>query len=130
MAGTFKFELVTPERMVISQDASQVVVPGVEGEFTVLSGHAPVISALRPGVVNATLGDGRKVRAFVKDGFAEVDSDRLTILAERAINVEGIGAAAIAEELRLAEQELAAATTDGARLAASAAVTELHALQR
>jgi F-type H+-transporting ATPase subunit epsilon len=102
----------------------------VEGEFTVLSSHAPVISALRPGVVNATLGDGRKVRAFVKDGFAEVDSDRLTILAERAINVEGIGAAAIAEELRLAEQELAAATTGGARLAASAAVTELHALQR
>ena len=93
MAGTFKFELVTPERMVISQDASQVVVPGVEGEFTVLPGHAPVISALRPGVVNATLGDGRKLRAFVKDGFAEVDADRLTILAERAVDVEGIDAA-------------------------------------
>ena len=55
MAGTFKFELVTPERMVLSQDASQVVVPGIEGAFTVLPGHAPVISALRPGVVDATL---------------------------------------------------------------------------
>ena len=130
MAGTFKFELVTPERMVISQDASQVVVPGMEGEFTVLPGHAPVISALRPGVVNATLGDGRKLRAFVKDGFAEVDSGRLTILAERAVDVEGIGAAGIAEELRTAEQEVAAATTDAAKLAASAAVTELQALQR
>ena len=76
MAGTFKFELVTPERMVLSQDASQVVVPGVEGEFTVLPGHAPVISALRPGVVDATLGDARNIRVFVKGGFAEVDADR------------------------------------------------------
>ena len=59
MAGTFKFELVTPERMLLSEDAAQVVVPGVEGEFTVLAGHAPVVSALRPGVVNATLGDAR-----------------------------------------------------------------------
>jgi F-type H+-transporting ATPase subunit epsilon len=130
MAGTFKFELVTPERMVISQDASQVVVPGVEGEFTVLAGHAPVISALRPGVVNATLGDGRKVRAFVKEGFAEVDADRLTILAERAIDIDGVGASGIAEELKVAEQELAAAASDAARLAASAAITELQTLQR
>ena len=67
MAGTFKFELVTPERMVLSQDASQVVVPGVEGEFTVLPGHAPVISALRPGVVDATLGDARNIRC-VREG--------------------------------------------------------------
>lgn len=130
MAGTLKFELVTPERMVISEDASQVVVPGIEGAFTVLPGHAPVISALRPGVVNATLGDGRNARAFVKDGFAEVDANRLTILAERAFDLEGIGAAGLAEELRAAEQELAAATTDSARLAASAAVTELQTLQR
>ena len=49
MAGTFKFELVTPERMLLSEDAAQVVVPGAEGDFTVLAGHAPVVSALRPG---------------------------------------------------------------------------------
>jgi len=130
MAGTFKFELVTPERMVISQDATQVVVPGVEGEFTVLPAHAPVISALRPGVVDATLGDGRKVRAFVKGGFAEVDADRLTILAESALDIEAMGAAGLAEELRAAEQEFASATTDAARLAASSAVAQLQALQR
>ena len=57
MAGTFKFELVTPERILFSEDAAQVVVPGVEGEFTVLAGHAPVISTLRPGVVDATLAE-------------------------------------------------------------------------
>src|SRR3990170_7445550 len=121
MAGTFKFELVTPERMVISQDASQVVVPGVEGEFTVLPGHAPVISALRPGVVNATLADTRKVRVFVKGGLAEVGADRVTVLAERAIPVEAMDAETVAAELQTAEAELAAAGDDAARLAAATA---------
>jgi F-type H+-transporting ATPase subunit epsilon len=130
MAGTFKFELVTPERMVVSQDASQVVVPGVEGDFTVLPGHAPVISALRPGVVDATLGDAGKSRFFVKGGFAEVDADRLIVLAERALDVEAMGSSGIAAELQAAEAEMAAATTDAARLAAASAVERLRALGR
>jgi F-type H+-transporting ATPase subunit epsilon len=130
MAGTFKFELVTPERMVLSDDASQVVVPGLEGEFTVLSGHAPVIAALRPGVVDATLADARTMRVFVKGGFAEVDADRLVVLAERAIDIAGADAAGLAAELETAEAELAAATTDAARLAAASAVERLRALQR
>ena len=130
MAGTFKFELVTPERMLLSDDAAQVVVPGLEGEFTVLPGHAPVVSALRPGVVEATLGDARKVRVFVKGGFAEVDAERLIVLAERALDLDATDAASIASELQSAETELAAATTDSARLAANAAVDRLRALQR
>jgi F-type H+-transporting ATPase subunit epsilon len=130
MAGTFKFELVTPERMVLSQDATRVVVSGVEGEFTVLPGHAPVISTLRPGVVDATLGDARTMRVFVKGGFAEVDADRLIVLAERAMDVETMDAASIAAELQSAEAELAAATTDAARLAAASAVERLRALGR
>lgn len=130
MAGTFKFELVTPERMVLSQDASQVVVPGVEGEFTVLPGHAPVISALRPGVVDATLGDARKIRVFVKGGFAEIEADRVTVLAERALDVEAMDAAIIGRELQAAEADLAAATGDADKLAAASAVEQLKALQR
>lgn len=130
MAGTFKFELVTPERMVLSDDASQVIVPGVEGQFTVLSGHAPVIAALRPGVVDATLADARTMRVFVKGGFAEVDIDSLTVLAEQAVDVAALDAAGIAAELRTAEAELAAAGSDAARLAAASAVAELQALQR
>ena len=130
MAGTFRFELVTPERMLLSEDAAQVVVPGVEGEFTVLAGHAPVVSALRPGVVDATLGDSRAVRVFVKGGFAEVDADRLIVLAERAFDVASMDATGIAAELETAEAELAAATTDAARLAAASAVDRLRALQR
>jgi F-type H+-transporting ATPase subunit epsilon len=130
MAGTFKFELVTPERMLLSEDAAQVVVPGVEGEFTVLASHAPVIAALRPGVVDATLADDRSVRVFVKGGFAEVDADRLVILAERAVPVEDLDATRIAEELETAEAELAGAASDAARLAAASAVDSLRALQR
>jgi F-type H+-transporting ATPase subunit epsilon len=130
MAGTFKFELVTPERMVLSQDASQAVVPGVEGEFTVLSGHAPVIAALRPGVVDASLADGRSMRVFVKGGFAEVDADRLVVLAERATDIAELDTAGLAAELETAEAELAAAGNDAARLAATSAVETLRALRR
>jgi F-type H+-transporting ATPase subunit epsilon len=130
MAGTFKFELVTPERMLLSEDATQVVVPGVEGEFTVLAGHAPVIAALRPGLVNATLADARTMRVFVKGGFAEVDADRLIVLAERATDVADLDSAGIAAELQTAEADLAAATSDAARLAATSAVATLRALQR
>jgi F-type H+-transporting ATPase subunit epsilon len=128
MADTFKFELVTPERMLMSEDVSQVVVPGTEGEFTVLAGHAPVISTIRPGVIAASLGDGRTVRLFVNGGFAEVDQNRLTVLAERALEVEAMDAALIAAELKAAEGELAAATDDAARLAANAALEQLRRL--
>ena len=130
MAGTFKFELVTPERMALSEDVGQVVVPGVEGDFTVLAGHAPVISALRPGIIDVTLPDARKTRIFVKGGFAEIDADRLTVLAERALDVETMDAGTIAAELESAEADLASATDDTSRLAAASAVERLRALQR
>ena len=130
MAGTFKFELVTPERMALSQDAAQVVVPGVEGDFTVLAGHAPVISALRPGIIDVTLPDASKTRIFVKGGFAEVDAGHLTVLAERALDVEAMDAATVAAELETAEADLASATDDAARLAAASAVERLRGLGR
>jgi F-type H+-transporting ATPase subunit epsilon len=130
MADTFKFELVTPERMLMSQDAARVVVPGMEGRFTVLPAHAPVISALRPGVVELTLADGQSARVFVKGGFVEVDATTVTVLAERAWNVEDLDQSIIASELQAAEAELAAAGSDTARLAAVSAVEQLKALQR
>ncbi|HEY5827321.1 MAG: F0F1 ATP synthase subunit epsilon [Hyphomicrobiaceae bacterium] len=131
MAGTFKFELVTPERMALSQDATQVLVPGVEGEFTVLPGHAPVISALRPGVIEVTLAEsGETERIFVKGGFAEVDADRVTVLAERAMAVDQMSADVVTAELERAEAELAAAADDASRLAAASAVERLRAMGR
>lgn len=127
MAGTFKFELVSPERVLLSIDADQVVVPGSDGEFAVLAGHAPVIATLRPGVLDVTAG-GSKRRLFVKSGFAEVDPSRLTVLAEKAYDVDDMSSSAIAEELRAAEADLAAAKDDNAKRMADTLVNELRRL--
>jgi F-type H+-transporting ATPase subunit epsilon len=127
MAGTFKFELVSPERVLLSIDADQVVVPGSDGEFAVLAGHAPVIATLRPGVLDVTAG-GSKRKLFVKSGFAEVDPGRLTVLAEKAYDVDEMSSAAIAEELKAAEADLATAKDDNAKRMADTLVTELKRL--
>jgi F-type H+-transporting ATPase subunit epsilon len=127
MAGTFKFELVSPERVLLSIDADQVVVPGSDGEFAVLAGHAPVIATLRPGVLDVTAG-GSKRRLFVKSGFAEVDPSRLTVLAEKAYDVDEMSSSAIADELKAAEVDLAAAKDDNAKRMADTLVSELKRL--
>ena len=127
MAGTFKFELVSPERILMSVDADQVVVPGADGDFAVLVGHAPVITTLRPGVLDITAA-GAKRRIFVKAGFAEVDPLRLTVLAQRAYNVDEMTPAIIADEMKVAEAELASAKDDNARMMADTLVTELRRL--
>lgn len=127
MAGTFKFELVSPERVLLAVEAEQVVVPGMEGDFAVLPGHAPVISTLRPGVLDVTAGGSRR-RLLVKAGIAEVDPSRLTVLAQKAYDVEDMTASVIADELRSAEAELAAAEDDGARMAADTLISELRRL--
>jgi len=128
MAGTFKFELVSPERVLVSEDVEQVVVPGGDGDFAVLPGHAPVISTLRAGVLDVAAPSGRK-QMFVKGGFAEVEPDRLTILAEKAYDLNEFGADRVASELTAAEAELAAATDDDAKLRAWTLVDRLKALQ-
>ena len=129
MAGTFKFELVTPERVALSQDVDQVVVPGLEGDFTVLPGHASVIAALRPGILAVTLPDASTTRIFVRGGFAEVDAQHLTVLAERALEVAAMDAATITAELAAAQADLAAATDDTSRLAAASVLAQLKGLQ-
>jgi F-type H+-transporting ATPase subunit epsilon len=111
----------------MSIDAEQVVVPGSDGEFTVLAGHVPVVSTLVPGVLNVTAGSVHK-RLFVKSGFAEVDPARLTVLAEKAYDVDDMSAATIAEELKSAEAELAAAKDDEAKRMADTLVGELKRL--
>lgn len=125
--ATFKFELVSPERILLSVDADQVVVPGADGDFAVLAGHAPVIATLRPGVLDVTAGSMRK-KLFVKSGFAEVDPSRLTVLAQKAYDVDEMTASIVADELKTAEAELAAAKDDEARAMADTLVSELKRL--
>jgi F-type H+-transporting ATPase subunit epsilon len=128
MAATFNFELVTPERLLLSGAAEQVVVPGAEGDFAVLAGHAPVISTLRPGILEITMADGRQ-RVFIKKGVAEADPDRLTILAHTAVAVESLDGAAIASELKAAEAELAEAKDDQSKRMAETLLDLLKRMQ-
>jgi F-type H+-transporting ATPase subunit epsilon len=126
---TFKFELVSPERLLFSEDVEQVVVPGSEGDFTVLAGHSPVLSTLRPGVMDVKLPGGKAKRLYVKAGFAEVAPESLTVLAQQAIDVSEIDAAWLQRSIKDAEEDLADAKTDAARLNANAALSHLRALE-
>ena len=129
MAGTFKFELVSPERVRVSEDAEQVVVPGSEGDFEVLAGHAPVLSTLRPGVLDITLPGGKTRKVFVKGGFCEVDSESLTVLTQQAVDLAEASNTWAREELAVAETELAEARDDESQRFAYEAVERLKALQ-
>ena len=128
MAATFTFELVTPERLLLSEPAEQVVVPGSEGDFAVLAGHAPVISTLRPGVIEIALPQGRQ-RIFVKKGVAEADPERLTVLAQTAVAVDDLDAARLSAELKAAEAELSEAKDDQSKRMAEMLVDVLKRLQ-
>src|SRR5208282_3943986 len=84
--AAFHFEIVSPEKLVFSGDVEAVVVPGTEGEFTVLKDHAPLVSSMKPGVVVIDETPAKKIRLFVPGGFAEVGPSGLTILANQAID--------------------------------------------
>ncbi len=102
MADRVEFELVSPARLLVSEPVEMVVVPGVEGDFGVLPGHAPVIAQVRPGVIDIH-GDGKVIRRiFVAGGFAEVTPERCTVLAEEAQPVEDIDGAEARERLAAA----------------------------
>lgn len=85
MADSLKFELVSPEKLLLSADAEIVSVPGTEGDMGVLVNHAPVMTSLRPGMVTAKLTDGSEQSFFVRGGFADVTPSSLTVLAEFAV---------------------------------------------
>ena len=95
MADKVSFELVSPARLLLSEDVEMVVVPGAEGDFGVLAGHAPVISTVRPGTITVYQDDGVSERIFVAGGIAEVTMERCTVLAEEAERVDDIDRAEV-----------------------------------
>ena len=115
MAEAFKFELVSPARLVFSEEVAEVVVPGAEGYFTMLKGHAPLLSTIQPGVLAVTGLGGKVTRIFVAGGFADVSPTGLTVLAEQAIPVEELSADVIAKQVADAEAGVKAARSDEAR---------------
>ena len=124
MAGTFSFELVSPERVLFSGDVTSVVVPAAEGEITVLADHAPFMSAMRNGVV---VVDGGK-RIFVRGGFVDVAAKGLTLLAEQAVAVEDINAETLASDIKNTQEDLRDAKSDEARAKAAAKLDGLSAM--
>jgi F-type H+-transporting ATPase subunit epsilon len=121
------FELVSPERLLMAVDAEMVTLPGGDGDFGVLPGHAPLISTLRPGVIEVQTG-GRSEDVFVRGGFAEVANDRLTVLAEAAIPLGDVDRADIERQIRQAQEELAAARDEAGRGQAERTLGHLSAL--
>jgi F-type H+-transporting ATPase subunit epsilon len=111
--ATFRFDLVSPEQLVFSGEVEHVVVPGTEGEFGVLAGHAPLIAMLKPGILKILGPDEQHI--LVVGGFAEVSPEGLTVLADRAVPVEEVDAAAIAADIKDAEEDVADATDDAVR---------------
>jgi F-type H+-transporting ATPase subunit epsilon len=115
MPSPFLFELVAPEKLIFAGEVEAVVVPGVEGEFTVLKDHAPVMAMLKPGVLEIDRSATQKTKVFVRGGFAEVSPAGLTILAEQAIALEDLNATQLDADLKDADEDIADAPTDEAR---------------
>ncbi|MHC5655174.1 F0F1 ATP synthase subunit epsilon [Stappia sp.] len=115
MAAAFQFELVSPERLLVSEEVTQVVVPGSEGEFGVMAGHAPFVATLRPGFLKVSRTGGDELDFFVRGGFAEVGANGLTVLAERAIKSEELHAEEIAKQIRDAEEDVKDASDEAVR---------------
>ena len=118
MAETTTFELVSPERFLVSKDVEMVVVPGAEGYFGVLPQHAPMISTLNAGVIDIHHGGRVEERIFIAGGFAEVTEDRCTVLAEEAMPIGEIDPTAVNQEIANLSDELrnSAGRSETARL--------------
>jgi F-type H+-transporting ATPase subunit epsilon len=115
MPDPFTFDLVSPEKLLLSEEVEMVVVPGAEGDFGVLIGHAPLISTLRPGVIGTYTGDKVDKCIFVAGGFAEVTGERCTVLAEEAMPIEDIDTVEAESRISAAREAIGAAGSDAAR---------------
>jgi F-type H+-transporting ATPase subunit epsilon len=112
MPDPFKFELVSPERLLVSDEVEQVLVPGAEGDMTVLAYHAPVLTTLRPGLLDIGFPGGKSQRFFIRGGFAEVNPAGLTVLAETAIDLDELKAEQLVQAIKDAEEDVADLTDD------------------
>lgn len=118
MADKVEFELVSPEKLLKSQPVDMVVVPGSEGDFGVLAGHSPMISTVRPGVIDVYEGDRVVDRVFVAGGFAEVTEARCTVLAEEAVALTDLDRAVVEQQIKDLSEDLDDSKSDAERAAA------------
>jgi F-type H+-transporting ATPase subunit epsilon len=129
MADTFKFELVSPERLLVSGEVEQVLVPGSEGDFIMLVHHAPLLTSLRPGLLEIVSSGAERRRYFVRGGFAEVGPQGLTVLAETAIDLIELEAETLNQAIKDAEEDIADAKDEGVRDRAKTQLDHLRQVQ-
>jgi F-type H+-transporting ATPase subunit epsilon len=122
MSDKVEFELVSPEKLLVSEAVEMVVVPGAEGDFGVLAGHAATVSSIRPGVLAVFEGGTAASRIFVSGGFAEVTPERCTVLADDAAPLEDLDRAEIERTIPDLRDDVAAARSDAEREAAEKAL--------
>lgn len=125
----FKFDLVSPERLLVSEDVESVIIPGAEGEMTVMANHAPVMTTIKPGVVTVKPVSGAEERYVVFGGFADILPGGCTLLAEEAIAVKDINREDIARRVQDAREDISDATDDAARTKAEQYLAHLTTLQ-
>ena len=133
MADLIQFELVSPERLQFSRAVEMVVVPGSEGDFGVLPGHAPLISTIRPGTIDIYEGGAITERIFIVGGIAEVTPERCTVLADEAMAPDSLDRAALDAELQAVEGNLPSLRDHVARAAGTERgrlLAELRQLER
>ena len=124
------FDLVSPERLLISSDVAQVDVPGSEGDFGVLAGHAPLVTTMRPGILVIYRDGQDPMRIVINGGFAEVGPNGLTVLADTAVPIEEFDAAALAGVIKDTEEDIADSTDGWQRDRLTRRLEQLHELQR
>jgi F-type H+-transporting ATPase subunit epsilon len=106
MSNTFSFDLVSPERLLVSREVGMLTIPGEEGEFGVLPGHAPLVSSLRTGIISVHDNGQLSDRIFVAGGFAEVSPERCTVLAEEAVPLSELDRATLEADIKKLNEEL------------------------
>lgn len=123
--ATLHFDLVSPERKLMSEPVKQVTCPGEEGDFGVLPGHAPLVAGLRAGVITVTF-DGDERQIFIAGGFADVSETQVTVLAEEAVAISDLDANVLDGEIKVLQEDikLAGSDADARRLQRSLAIAE------
>lgn len=129
MAESFQFELVSPERLLVSEQVESVVIPGAEGEMTVMAQHAPVMTTIKPGVVTVKTASGSEDRYVVFGGFADILPAGCTLLAESAVSVKDIDRADVARRIQEAREDVADAKDDASRTKAEQFLHQLTTLE-
>ena len=124
MANKIAFDLVSPERLLLSVEADMVTIPGTEGYMGVMAGHSPLVSTLRAGMIDVNV-DGKDDRYFIRGGFAEIGPAKITVLAEEAIPMTEMDLAVLDQRITDAQDDEIAAKTDPDRQRAGQMVDDL-----